>query len=134
MLKNICKIHSLHQFSYIHRNHLPFSRWINPVLTSLLSSAMLAIDGNSKDDIKRSHSLAPAGGKTAEFCTTLKVIISLALQSRVCLYERETASHLCLIFKLTLIYIQCAKPCPHLYAHCPTVIMQEKPSGEFDLV
>lgn len=95
---------------------------------------MLAIDGNSKDDIKRSHSLAPAGGKSAEFCTTLKVIISLAFQSRVCLYERKTASHLCLIFQFTLIYTQCAKLCPHLYAHCPTVIMQEKLSGEFDLV
>lgn len=95
---------------------------------------MLTIDGNSKDDIKRSYSLALAGGKTAEFFTTLKVIISLPFQSRVCSYERETASHLCLISKFTLIYTQWDKPCPHLYARCPAVIMQEELSGEFDLV
>lgn len=102
--------------------------------TSLLSSAVLTLDGNSKDDTERSYSLALAGGKTAEFCTTLKVSISLAFQSRVCLYEREIASHLCLISKFTLIYTQWAKLCPHLYACCPAVIMQEELSGEFDLV
>lgn len=52
-LKNICQTHSLHKFSYIHRNGLPFSRWVNPFSTSSVSSAMLAIDGNSKDDIKK---------------------------------------------------------------------------------
>lgn len=95
---------------------------------------MLSTDGNSKDGIKRSYSLALAGGKTAEFCTALKVIISLAFQSRVCLYEKETASHLCLISKFRLIYTQWAKQCPHLHAHCPAVIMQEELSGELDLV
>lgn len=95
---------------------------------------MLTVDGNSKDDINSSYSLARAGGKTAEFCTTLKVIISLSFQSRDCLYDKETASHLCLISKFTLIYTQWAKPCPHLYARCPAEITQEELSGEFDLV
>lgn len=74
--KNLSKIHSLQQFSYIHRSGLPFSRWVNSVSISSLSSAMLTIDV-SKDDIKRNYSLVLEGGKTAEFCTTLKVIISL---------------------------------------------------------
>lgn len=91
MAKNVSTICSLNQFSYIHRNGLPFSRWVSPVSTSS-SCAMLTIDGNSKDDIKRSYWLALAGGKTAEFCTTLNVIISLAFQRSLLIWEGNCKS------------------------------------------
>lgn len=44
------------------------------------------------------------GGETAEFCTVVKVIISLPFQSRFWLCDREKESHLCLISSYEFIH------------------------------